>query len=142
MLRRRGYKLTTQRQAVIRVMALSNAPLTPAELYTRVCRKHPGIGLVSVYRTLEILLTLGLVCEVRGDGKVRGYLMRRPAGHHHHMVCMACGTVTDFNNCDLRELETRLSRQTGFQISRHLLEFQGRCAECQQKLVTKGDTDG
>jgi Fur family ferric uptake transcriptional regulator len=130
-LRQRGYKLTAQRRAVISAIALSRDHLTPAEIHDRVSQEHPGIGLVTVYRTLDILAGLGLICEVHSGGNCRSYLMRRPREHHHHLVCSDCSTVADFTDCDLSELQNRLSLQTGFEIKGHLLEFSGRCQSCQ-----------
>lgn len=126
-----GYKLTPQRQAIVAEIATCHECLTPAEIYEKVHQTHPHIGLVTVYRTLEILVGLGLICEVH-SGENRGYLLRRPAGHHHHLVCSGCGRVVDFTDCGVSELGEKLSRETGFEINSHILEFSGRCRECQQ----------
>jgi len=131
-LRQRGYRLTPQRRAVLKIIALSHDHLTPAAIYGKVCREHPGIGLVTVYRTLEILAKLGLICEVHAGGSCRSYLMRRPSGHHHHLICSECGRVVDFADCDLSEVEQRLSQETGFKMEGHLLEFLGCCPDCQK----------
>jgi Fur family ferric uptake transcriptional regulator len=130
-LRRHGYKLTPQRRAVLNAIATNKDHVTPAEIFDRVRQEYPGIGLVTIYRTLDILTDLGLICEVHSGGHCRSYLMRRPQEHHHHLICSDCGTVTDFMNCDLSVLEQRLSRETGFQVEGHLLEFSGRCQSCQ-----------
>jgi Fur family ferric uptake transcriptional regulator len=132
MLRRRGYKLTPQRRAVLDVIARNHDHLTHAEIYEKVCQEHPGIGLVTIYRTLEILGKLGLICEVHAGDSSRSYLLRRSSEHHHHLICSDCGRVVDFTGCDFGELEQRLSRDTGFEIESHLLEFLGRCRECQK----------
>ena len=129
-LRQHGYKLTPQRRAVLNVIALSHEHLTPAAIYERVQQEHSDIGLVTIYRTLEILTKLGLICEVHAGGNCRSYLMRRPSEHHHHLICSECGTVIDFTDCDLNELEQRLSQETGFKINGHLLEFLGQCQDC------------
>jgi Fur family ferric uptake transcriptional regulator len=136
-LRRHGYKLTAQRRAVIGAIAVSHDHLTPAVIHDRVCEEHPGIGLVTVYRTLDILAGLGLICEVHSGGNCRSYLMRRPHEHHHHLICSNCGTVADFTNCDLSGLQQRLSQETGFEIDSHLLEFSGRCTGCQSMTTTE-----
>ena len=125
MLRQSGFKITPQRRTIVNTITLSREHLTPAEIYERVHQEHPGIGLVTVYRTLEMLTKLGLICEVHAGDNCRSYLMRRPAEHHHHLICSQCGTVIDFTDCDLSELEARLSKGTGFKIDSHLLEFLG-----------------
>jgi len=131
-LRRYGYKLTPQRRAVIRTIASSQDHLTPAALYQKVHYDYPSIGLVTIYRTIEILNKTGLICEVHAGGNCRSYLMRRPAEHHHHLLCSNCGLVVDFMNCDLGELEKKLSEETGFEMEDHLLEFLGICPACQK----------
>ena len=100
---------------------------------------HPSIGLVTIYRTLEILTKLGLICEVHAGGNCRSYLMRRPSEHHHHLICSNCGTVIDFTDCDLGELEQRLTEETGFKINGHLLEFLGQCENCLKGTSTSSD---
>ncbi|OGN97928.1 MAG: hypothetical protein A2Y89_06260 [Chloroflexi bacterium RBG_13_51_18] len=129
-LRKNGFKITPQRRAVIDAIAGSHEHLTPAAIYNRVRREHPSIGLVTVYRTIEVLAGLGLICETHAGGSCRSYLMRRPSEHHHHLICSDCGKVVDFTNCDLDDLESRLVKETRFKINGHLLEFLGQCLEC------------
>lgn len=132
LLRQRGYRLTPQRRAVLQVIAGCREHLTPRDIHERVRLRHPGIGLVTVYRTIDLLSELGLICEVHADDRRRSYLLRRPEEHHHHLVCSDCGQVVDFTGCHLDGLEHRLSQQTGFVIEHHLLEFVGCCPSCQK----------
>ena len=134
-LRQRGCKLTPQRRAIIKTVIQSQGHLTPADVYERLHEEHPSIGLVTVYRTIEILAQAGLICEVHIGGSCHSYLIRRPPEHHHHLVCSGCGKVVDFTDCELGELEGRLSQETGFEIHSHLLEFLGRCHDCQKMAL-------
>jgi len=134
-LRQHGYKLTPQRYAVLSVIAHSHDHLTPTVIYEKALQGHPGIGLVTVYRTLDVLTELGLLCKVHMEGSCRSYLMRRPSEHHHHLVCSGCGRVVDFIGCNLGELEQRLSLETGFTIKGHLLELVGLCQACQKEAT-------
>lgn len=129
-LRQNGYRLTPQRRAVLKAIAGSHDHATPAEICARVRREHPSTGLATVYRVINLLEDLDLICRVNLEGESRGYLMRRPTGHHHHLVCSQCGRAVDFSDCHLSQLEQRLSRNTGFEIKGHLLEVYGRCPEC------------
>ncbi|UCH42707.1 MAG: transcriptional repressor, partial [Dehalococcoidales bacterium] len=54
-LKKHGYKLTPQRWAVIKAITSNNDCLNPSEIYARVSKQRAGIGLVTVYRTLEVL---------------------------------------------------------------------------------------
>lgn len=129
-LRRSGYRLTPQRRAVLKAIAGSHDHATPAEICARVRQEHPTVGLATVYRVINLLDRLGLICRVNLGGESQGYLMRRPMGHHHHVICSQCGRAVDFTNCDLSQLEKRLSQETGFKIEGHLLEVYGRCPDC------------
>jgi Fur family ferric uptake transcriptional regulator len=130
-LKRHGYKLTPQRRAVISAIASSPDHLTPSALYQKVRQYFPTIGLAAIYRTLDILVKLELVCELHAGGSCRSYTAAAP-GHHHHLICTDCGEVIDFSGYHLAELEERLCRETGFEIEGHLLEFTGRCQNCQK----------
>jgi Fur family ferric uptake transcriptional regulator len=132
-LRKNGYKITPQRRTVMQAIIGSHEHLTPAALHQRVHREHPSVGLVTVYRTLEILAGLGLICETHAGGSCRSYLMRRPSEHHHHLICSDCGRVIDFTDCDLGKLEKRLAAETSFKINGHLLEFLGQCRRCRKE---------
>ena len=134
-LKKHGYKLTPQRRAVLKVLSSSQEHLTPTDIYEKVRSEHSGIGLVTIYRLLQILIEFGLICEVRANGNSRRYLLRRQPEHHHHLICSGCGTVVDFTDCDLSGLGKRLSRETGFEIETHLLEFVGRCRSCQKEAT-------
>ena len=129
-IRENGYKLTPQRHAVLKVIAASHDHLTPDAIYQKAHMENPDIGLVTVYRTLELLGELNLVCRFHAPDGCRSYMMRRPVEHHHHLVCSRCGRVVDFTDCTLVDLEKRLAKETGFGISGHLLEFYGLCPDC------------
>jgi Fur family ferric uptake transcriptional regulator len=129
-LREHGYKLTPQRHIVLKAIASSHDHLTPEAIYEKSRLEDPGVGRVTVYRTLGLLSKLNLVCRVHAEGRCRSYMMRRPTEHHHHVVCSGCGRVVDFTNCSLIEMEKKLSRESGFDIQGHLLEFYGLCRDC------------
>jgi Fur family transcriptional regulator, ferric uptake regulator len=129
-LREHGNKLTLQRHIVLKVIASTHDHLTPEAIYEKSRLKDPGIGRVTVYRTLDLLSKLNLVCRVHTEGRCRSYMMRRPTEHHHHLICSGCGKVVDFTNCSLIEMEKKLSRESKFEIKGHLLEFYGLCRDC------------
>jgi Fur family ferric uptake transcriptional regulator len=131
-LREHGYKLTPQRHALLRVIASHHDHLSPEEIYKIARQEYPDIGRVTIYRTLELLNKLNLVCRVHSPDGCRSYMMRRPTEHHHHLVCSGCGRAVDFTDCDLSKLEKALADKTGFTVEGHLLEFYGRCQDCQK----------
>ena len=131
-LRQHSYKLTPQRRIVIQAISSTREHLTPAAIYEKVHQNNPNIGLVTIYRTLEILTKLKLICELRSGNSCRSYTISAP-GHHHHLICSRCGKVVDFPSCALEKVQRSLSKQTGFKIDGHLLEFIGLCQACQKE---------
>jgi len=132
-LRQHGYKFTPQRRIVIWAIASSQDHLTPTAIYEKVHQEHPTIGLVTIYRTLDILTRLGLICELHAGGSCHSYTTSA-LERHHHLICTNCGKVVDFGGYDLSKLEQELSLETGFDIKDRLLEFIGLCQTCQEEI--------
>jgi Fur family transcriptional regulator, ferric uptake regulator len=133
-LRENGYKLTPQRHVLLKVIASHHDHLSPDALFEIARQDYPNIGRVTIYRTLELLNKLNLVCRVHAPDGCRRYMMRRPTEHHHHLVCSGCGQAIDFSDCDLSGLEKKLSEKTGFIVEGHLLELYGRCQDCRKNI--------
>lgn len=86
--------------------------------------------LVTVYRTLDLFTQLGLVQKTQfGDQTVR-YELVGATGHHHHLVCEQCGSIEDVP-LDEQMLLGQVGKKSKFQVTRHVLEFFGRCVKCQ-----------
>ena len=134
-LRQNGYRLTPQRHAVLKAIADSHDHMTPAEIYSRVQQDYPAIGQATVYRIINLLTELKLICRVNLNGDIQSYLMRRPTEHHHHLICLHCGRAVDFTDCGLSELEQRLATETGYRVEGHLLEVYGCCPDCSVGLA-------
>ena len=133
-LNRSGLRLTHPRQVVMSVLEAASIPLSPQSIYQRSLNAQEEIGLVSVYRTLDLLTELGLVRRVHGHDECQGYVLASP-GHHHHVVCRQCEAAVEFTGMeDLSALVDRIQEQTGFTIDEHLLQFYGLCPACQEEV--------
>jgi len=124
-----GHKLTRPRRAVLKVIAASAESLTPAEIHARAQKHYRRTGLVTVYRTLDLLTECGLVRKIHAEDGCHSYA---PAseGHAHHIICENCHAVTEFDNCNLADLLAAVQRRTGYQVSGHWLELFGYCPRC------------
>ncbi len=128
-LRARGYRLTAARQAILAALAAAGEHPTADALAAAVHQAAPGVGRMTVYRTLDLLCDLGLLRPVyQGTGAAHYVLLLD--GHHHHLVCSRCRRVIEFDDCALGELAETVARRYGFVVEGHLLEFYGRCAAC------------
>lgn len=127
----RGYKLTRPRLAVLRVMAEARASLSPAEIHARARKFYPQTGLVTVYRTLDVLAECGAVRKVHQADGCRSYAPAS-AGHAHHVICENCQSVVEFDDCNLANMFKAVHRRTGYKIEGHWLELFGLCPDCRQ----------
>jgi Fur family ferric uptake transcriptional regulator len=125
----RGYKLTRPRRAVLRVVAENSASLTPAEIHVRAQRHYAQTGLVTVYRTLDVLTECGAVRRIHQADGCHAYA-RASEGHAHHVICEKCHSVMEFDCCDLDDLLAAVQRRTGFRVESHWLELFGACPKC------------
>ncbi len=141
-LRAHGCRVTPQRRAMIQVIAARRGLVTAGNVYDMVNQECPGIGIVTVYRMLDLMDELGLVCRLHGHDRCRTYLVGGPEEHHHHLVCSNCGKVVNFTECSMGALEQRLTRESGFTIRGHLLEFEGLCQHCSQISDTHASSAG
>jgi Fur family transcriptional regulator, ferric uptake regulator len=117
-----GYKATPQRLSVVRTMA-DEQHLSVDEIQER-C---PEVGIVTIYRTLDLLCELGLARRLDlGDGKPRYELAE---DHHHHLICQSCGTISEFEDCPLEQSELP-HEAVGFEVNFHRLEVYGLCGAC------------
>lgn len=124
-LSRQGYRDTEPRRLVINAVAAQRRPFTAEEL----CAALPCVGRATVYRGLRLLVETGQVCRVLlEDGEMRYQLSR--GGHHHHLLCGACGIAADLEDCDVEGMLQNAARAAGFQMNGHWLEVYGRCGEC------------
>ena len=108
-------------------------------IYIEVHKVYPAVGLTTVYRTLDLLVQMGLVSKFNfGEGRARYELSQGPKGvrHHHHLICTGCGRVinyTDFIDEEKEFLDTTeksLSKKYNFKITNHLIQFYGLCDKC------------
>ena len=125
-----GYKLTAPRRAVLDVVAAMHQSLTPAEIYERARKRYARLGLVTVYRTLDIFVQAGVLRRIHLDDGCHGYALAE-AAHGHHLICRWCSQVVEFDGCDLDGLLQGIARKTGYRIEGHWLEVFGRCPKCQ-----------
>jgi len=120
-----GHRVTSTRRAVLRAIAETGVPLTIEEIVERV----PDIGRATVFRTVKLLVELGVVCRVvLENGGIR-YVVST-SGHHHHLVCSSCGSVTEFSSPELDQAVHEEAEAAVFQLSAHTVELYGTCIRC------------
>lgn len=129
-LQERGYRLTGPRRAIAEIMISSDRALEPLEVFDLGRQEYPGLGLVTVYRTLEKFEELGLVERVHQPDGCHRYL-RAAQGHEHLLLCTGCGQAVYFSGDDLDALMDLIAQRSGYAVQDHLLQMFGLCSNCQ-----------
>lgn len=126
------YKITPQRKLILKTfIENTNKHLSAEEVYNLVKETHPEIGLATIYRTLDLLAELGVLQKLNfDDGRSRYEFTEQNMHHHHHMICLRCGNVEEFEDDLLETLEAMIAKRTNFKITDHHLKIYGFCADC------------
>lgn len=128
-LKERGFRLTPQRMMIVFAIENSDHHISADEIYAQVVDTYPVVNISTVYRTLELLKRLNLVTETDlGEGRVRYHPSAK--GHHHHLVCQGCGSMTDLDGSLLVSLENALFEEYSFRADLRHLAILGRCQKC------------
>lgn len=126
-----GQRFTTNRKDIVAALTAATRPLSIPEIL-----EATGLAQSSVYRNLTVLENAGVVVRVIStDEWARFELSEEITGHHHHMVCHACGAVDDMRIPDdmeheLDEVLAKLASKAGFQMAHHRLDVVGVCKSC------------
>jgi len=131
-LRRYDQRYTNGRRALVEILAGAGRPVTIAEVLA-----GGGVPAQSTaYRNLSVLVQAGVVRKVfGGDDLTRFELAEELTEHHHHMVCVNCGSIEDFTvpnrlEQSLDKLFGQVSETTGFRPQGHRLDVIGTCGNC------------
>ena len=131
-LRTADQRYTRGRRRLVAVLHGGDGPMTIQQILDADGR----LAQSSVYRNLAILEQVGAVTRiVTRDDFARYELAEDLTEHHHHLICSACGDVSDFSLApDIEhELETALgkvARRSRFSVEAHRLDLVGICVDC------------
>jgi Fur family peroxide stress response transcriptional regulator len=126
-----GLAVTPQRLAIFRQLAATDRHPSAEQLHAAVRREMPTLSLATVYKTLDTLAAIGAVRPVSRLG-ARGRWDAN-LGPHHHLICTACGTVSDVTEPTLDAAGAparRVAARHGFAADGHAVEIFGRCPAC------------
>ncbi len=130
LLRARGYRVTRPRRAVWEVLCDAEDHLTVEAVTERTRMAGYDVDLASVYRSLDLLETLGLARSSRlGDSEASRWELAHP-DEHFHLVCNSCGRVDHHVGSLVAQVREHLDTGHGFAVDEVELTVTGRCADC------------
>jgi Fur family ferric uptake transcriptional regulator len=131
-LRDHGLPVTAQRLAIAEIMLASERHLSADDVATELARRQSGIGLATIYRTIDLLVKSALLVERDFGEGFRRYEPARDIPHHEHLLCTVCGTVREFRDERLERMTTLVAEANGYARQRHRLVIYGVCDACQR----------
>lgn len=126
----KGQRITNQRRLLLDLLHRSEGHLDADELYRLAKEKEARLSLSTVYRTLRLFKELGLI-EERHFAEEHHHYEAKGEAEHHHLVCLGCGKVIDFESPLTRKMREDVSKQTGFEILDAEVHMEGYCGRCQ-----------
>lgn len=122
-----GMRLTAPRQKLFAVLEASDTPLSIRDILAA----EPSLDRTSLYRSLEVFITLG-IAEVVPMGWKQRYELASPfKPHHHHMQCTSCHELIRLDHPQLEQYIHDLAASYDYQLTSHHIELQGICKGCQ-----------
>lgn len=119
---------TNQRQEILDYLEGNYSHPTAEEVYSAVKKKLPRITKATVYRNLKFLAEKKIINEVN----IKGAARYEPAlAHHHHVICMVCGGIMDFESKKLSDYAMKVAGEFGgAEIDSAYTNFYGKCSKC------------
>jgi Fur family ferric uptake transcriptional regulator len=129
-LRDRNLPVTAQRLAIAETVLGSDRHLSVEELAAALANRGAAAGTATLYRTLELLQSSGLVAERDFGEGFKRYEPTRDIPHHEHLLCTGCGAVREFRDERLERMTTLIAEANDYLRQRHRLVIYGVCGNC------------
>lgn len=126
--RERGLRVTPQRTAIYEELCRSGNHPTAEQVHARVRRRLPSISLNTVNETLLTFSRANMVDIVEGFGSPRRYDPNRTL--HHHVHCVKCGGILDFENAAFDRLKAPPEIERAYSIINTKVVLTGICSKC------------
>ncbi len=127
------FRMTPQRAGILRLLEGNKSHPSAGDIYRRIHKKFPGLSFATVYNTLQSLIALGELAEIRIDPRRSRFDPATTA--HSHLMCVECGSIADLKAPPQPPLPKE--RPSGYRILRCNIEFYGVCPACGKKPGNK-----
>ena len=127
----RGERLTSVRRDVVIAMSKLHEAQTAYQILAELNKKRtPKLSAMSLYRTLDFLIELGMVVKLESQNTYK----LCPEHNHNHshlmMVCDDCGETQEIDDHAAAEKLQALARKHGHTLKHHVIELHGICSHC------------
>jgi Fur family peroxide stress response transcriptional regulator len=131
-LKQQGFRITPQRIAVLKILAISENHPSVEMIYEKVRRDFPTTSIATIYKTIHLLKQINEVLELGFPDGSNRYDGKKPFPHPH-VICVRCQKIIDPDLESLKDMTAEVADETGFDILTHRLDFFGICGDCKKK---------
>ena len=134
-LRKYNFRVTGQRILVFETLKENeNSHLNIEKIYQKAYKKDNNIGIATIYRTLDLFLSLGILQKTSIEGTYYYELMSNKMDHyHHHLICENCKKIIEVDSDLLKSVEDKVKEKYDFIVENHELIFYGLCKICRER---------
>ncbi|WP_008319157.1 Fur family transcriptional regulator [Leptolyngbya sp. PCC 6406] len=128
-----GYRLTPQRQKILDIFCTlpQGRHLSAEDLHSALTQTGERIGLSTVYRTIHLMVYMGMLRELELAEGHKHYELNRPLrDHHHHLVCVYCNQTLEFSEDQVDQVGEKQAKSVGYYILDCQLTLYGICPNC------------
>ncbi|WP_038041273.1 Fur family transcriptional regulator [Thermodesulfobacterium hveragerdense] len=132
-----GLRKTQAREAILNLLSQTEGHLTAEEIFWKLKEILPGIGLATVYRTLELLTQLGIIKKLEfQEGKARFEFIKQEERDHYHLICKVCGKIINYMPSEeyqvLKDLTENIEKDFDFKVETLEIQAYGVCKDCKK----------
>lgn len=131
--------VTQQRETVASILFESTDHLSADDVAARLTEKGEHVGKATIYRTLNLLVDVGLATEHDFDEGFKRYEARIGPSRHDHLICTSCGEVFEFHRPELDVLQGEVASERGFRPLTRQVKIYGLCARCDAAEAHEGE---
>lgn len=124
-------KNTNQRNLVVEKFLAMDKHVDVESLHNVLKEEGHNVGLATIYRTMNLLKSAGLVIQHSFSEAKAVFEVSYPHTHHDHLVCLICGKVEEFVNEEIEKIQDNIAHKMGFKLLDHRLDLFGYCTDCQ-----------
>ncbi len=130
-----GYKLTRNRRILLQGLMEIGDWSTARELFQYVEARSSRVNFSTIYRNLEALFEMDLLCRVDSSQAGHYYTLNLEQDHHHHLICKSCRKIMTLDFCPLSSLNPKdLHSFSGIECR---FDVYGFCPDCQRQSSAK-----
>lgn len=135
LIRSQGKRVTPHRLLLLEVMQEHGGHLDADELHLLAKAREPRLSLSTVYRTLSLLKELDLIEELHFDEEHHHYEIKVREAEHHHLICLNCGEIIEFENPLIDKIKAQVAQDQNFRVTGAHIDLKGYCQRCSERLA-------